>query len=127
MIMEELDCEEILRQGESKEKSRGVKPSRFFLFDDSAKNHYCSSMTRKLMLHTVEDKLVLVNLAKVNSFSEQNRFQNDKPEGKYTEVMFENERVVNVKESVAQIDVMMSRNQSDNPNSMEQLAKSTDD
>ena len=125
--MEELDCEEILRQGESKEKSRGVKPSRFFLFDDSAKNHYCSSMTRKLMLHTVEDKLVLVNLAKVNSFSEQNRFQNDKPEGKYTEVMFENERVVNVKESVAQIDVMMSRNQSDNPNSMEQLAKSTDD
>ena len=127
MIMEELGCEEILRQGESKEKSRGVKPSRFFLFDDSAKNHYCSSMTRKLMLHTVEDKLVLVNLAKVNSFSEQNRFQNDKPEGKYTEVMFENERVVNVKESVAQIDVMMSRNQSDNPNSMEQLAKSTDD
>jgi len=84
-------------------------------------------MTRKLMLHTVEDKLILVNLAKVNSFSEQNRFQNNKPEGKYTEVMFENEMVVTVKESVAQIDVMMTHSQSDNPNSIEQLAKSTDD
>tara|TARA_R100000008_G_scaffold64710_1_gene41757 strand:+ start:822 stop:1064 length:243 start_codon:yes stop_codon:yes gene_type:complete len=80
-------------------------------------------MTRTLILHQTDGRLVMADMSKVVAVLD-GEFKNRKKDRHFSKLVFQDGGDMLVKETVSQIDVMMSQS---NPNSIEQLLENADD
>ena len=83
-------------------------------------------MTRTLILTQTDGHKAMADMSKVIVVLD-GEFKHAKKDRYFSKLVFQDGQDMTVEETVSQIDVMMSQNSMDNPNSIEQLAKSTDD